>query len=274
MGRLTRCCEKNSKEISCYVKAAGIRLYTTEELSYFLQNYLYLIDENFFDSELLIFLRDGLGRQDLFELVNRSAQKEDPIVLAGKLAGATGDLSRKELSALTQRINEFRRLSPAGRRRIQADMLMDRREFERADAIYCQLLSELEQDDRNLQERGLVYYQKGRICTALFEWEKAGDYFVRAYDILKQEEILQVLFELSRISSVPVCSENLFRAAGTEKLARWESEFRKRRTQIDEEAEQQISQLSGGDGESEAFYRKAEELTDSWQREYRRISKA
>ena len=41
MGRLTRCCEKKNKEISCYVKSAGIRLYTIEELSYFLQNYLY-----------------------------------------------------------------------------------------------------------------------------------------------------------------------------------------------------------------------------------------
>ena len=33
MGRLTRCCEKKNKEISCYVKSAGIRLYTIEELS-------------------------------------------------------------------------------------------------------------------------------------------------------------------------------------------------------------------------------------------------
>lgn len=279
MGRLTRCCEKKNKEISCYVKSAGIRLYTIEELSYFLQNYLYLIDETFFDPALLIFLRDGLGRQDLFELVNYGAGKEEPLLLAGKLAGEIGDLSRTELSALTKKINEFRKLSPAGRIRIQADMLMERGEYEQADIIYDQLLSDLERDNhreresRNRQEQGVLYYQKGRISMALFEWEKAGSLFVHAYEILKKEEILQVLFELSRISSIPVCSEELFRSVPAEKLARWESTFQKRRAQIDEEADQQISQLTDVEEGSEDFYRKAEELTGRWHQDYRRICK-
>lgn len=281
MGRLTRCCEKKGKEISCYVKAAGIRLYTIEELSYFLQNYLYLIDETFFDSDLLIFLRDGIDRQDLFELVRCNAGKEEPMLLAGKLVREIGDLSHKELSALTQKINEFRKLSTAGRIRIQADMLMEHKEYEKADAIYDQLLSNLERDNRNRkewdsrnrQEQGLIYYQKGRIRTALFEWEKAGEYFVHAYEILKKEEILQVLFELSRISSIPVCSEKLFRSVPAEQMVRWEKDFQKRRAQMEEEADQQISSLSDAEKEPDTFYRKAEELTGRWRQEYRRISK-
>lgn len=279
MGRLTRCCEKKSKEISCYVKSAGIRLYTIEELSYFLQNYLYLIDETFFDSGLLIFLRDGLGRQDLFELVNYGAGKVEPLLLAGKLAGEIGDLSEMELSALTKKINEFQKLSPAGRIRIQADMLMERGEYEQADIIYDQLLADLEQDNRkerdsrNRQEQGILYYQKGRISMALFEWEKAGSFFARAYEILKKEEILQVLFELSRISSIPVCSEKLFQSVPAEQLARWESAFQKRRAQIDEETDQQISQLTDVEEKSEVFYLRAEELTDRWHQDYRKIRK-
>lgn len=279
MGRLTRCCEKKNKEISCYVKSAGIRLYTIEELSYFLQNYLYLIDETFFDSGFRLFLRDGLGRQDLFELVNYSAGKLEPLLLAGKLAGEIGDLSRTELSALTKKINEFRKLSPAGRIRIQADMLMERGEYEQADIIYDQLLADSEQnsrkdrDSRNRQEQGFLYFQKGRISMALFEWEKAGSFFVRAYEILQKEEILQVLFELSRISSTPVCSEELFRSVPAEKLSCWESAFQKRRAQIDEEADQQISPLTDVEEESEDFYLRAEELIGRWHQDYRKIRK-
>ena len=279
MGRLTRCCEKKSKEISCYVKSAGIRLYTIEELSYFLQNYLYLIDDTFFDSGLLLFLRDGLRRQDLFELVSNSTEKVEPLLLAGKLAGEIGDLSRTELSVLTKKINEFRKLSPAGRIRMQADMLLERGEYAQADIIYDQLLTELEQenrknrDSRNRQEQGFLYYQKGRISMALFEWEKAGSFFVRAYEILKKEEILQVLFELSRISSMPVCSEDIFRSVPAEQLARWESAFQKRRAQIDEEADRQISPLNDVEEESEDFYLRAEELTDRWHQDYRKIRK-
>ena len=108
---------------------------------------------------------------------------------------------------------------------------------------------------------------------ALFEWEKAGSLFVHAYEILKKEEILQVLFELSQISSIPVCSEELFRSVPAEKLARWESTFQKRRAQIDEEADQQISQLTDVEEGSEDFYRKAEELTGRWHQDYRRICK-
>ena len=279
MGRLTRCCEKKSKEISCYVKSAGIRLYTIEELSYFLQNYLYLIDDTFFDSGLLLFLRDGLRRQDLFELVSNSTEKVEPLLLAGKLAGEIGDLSRTELSVLTKKINEFRKLSPAGRIRMQADMLLERGEYAQADIIYDQLLTELEQenrknrDSRNRQEQGFLYYQKGRISMALFEWEKAGSFFVRAYEILKKEEILQVLFELSRISSMPVCSEDIFRSVPAEQLARWESAFQKRRAQIDEEADRQISPLNDVEEGSEDFYLRAEELTGRWQQDYRKICK-
>lgn len=279
MGRLTRCCEKKNKEISCYVKSAGIRLYTIEELSYFLQNYLYLIDETFFDSGFRLFLRDGLGRQDLFELVNYSAGKLEPLLLAGKLAGEIGDLSRTELSALTKKINEFRKLSPAGRIRIQADMLMERGEYEQADIIYDQLLADSEQnsrkdrDSRNRQEQGFLYFQKGRISMALFEWEKAGSFFVRAYEILQKEEILQVLFELSRISSTPACSEELFRSVPAEKLSCWESAFQKRRAQIDEEADQQISPLTDVEEESEDFYLRAEELIGRWHQDYRKIRK-
>lgn len=279
MGRLTRCCEKKNKEISCYVKSAGIRLYTIEELSYFLQNYLYLIDDTFFDSGFLLFLRDGLGRQDLFELVNYNAGKVEPLLLAGKLAGEIGDLSRTELSALTKKINEFRKFSPEGRIRMQADVLLERGEYAQAEGIYDQLLTEYEQDNRkgrdgrNRQEQGLLYYQKGRISMALFEWEKAGSFFVRAYEILKKEEILQVLFELSRISSIPVCSEEIFRSVPAEQLARWENAFQKCRAQIEEEADRQISPLYDVEDESEDFYLRAEELTGRWQQDYRKICK-
>lgn len=279
MGRLTRCCEKKNKEISCYVKSAGIRLYTIEELTYFLQNYLYLIDDTFFDSGFLLFLRDGLGRQDLFELVSNSAGKVEPLLLAGKLAGEIGDLSRAELSALTKKINEFRKLSPEGRIRVQADMLMERGEYEQANMIYDQLLEVLEQEDgkgrdsRNRQEPGFLYYQKGRISMALFEWEKAGSFFVRAYEILKKEEILQILFELSRISSMPVCSEDIFRSVPAEQVARWESAFQKRRAQIDEEADRQISPLNDVEEGSEDFFLRAEELTGRWHQDYRKICK-
>ena len=279
MGRLTRCCEKKNKEISCYVKSAGIRLYTIEELSYFLQNYLYLIDDTFFDSGFLLFLRDGLGRQDLFELVNYNSGKVEPLLLAGKLAGEIGDLSRTELSALTKKINEFRKLSPEGRIRMQADVLLERGEYAQADGIYDQLLTEYEQDNRkgrdsrNRQEQGFLYYQKGRISMALFEWEKAGSFFVRAYEILKKEEILQVLFELSRISSIPVCSEEIFRSVPAEQLARWENAFQKCRAQIEEEADRQISSLYDVEDESEDFYLRAEELTGRWQQDYRKICK-
>ncbi|MCI6731940.1 MAG: hypothetical protein MR487_06425, partial [Lachnospiraceae bacterium] len=254
-------------------------LYTIEELSYFLQNYLYLIDDTFFDSGFLLFLRDGLGRQDLFELVNYNSGKVEPLLLAGKLAGEIGDLSRTELSALTKKINEFRKLSPEGRIRMQADVLLERGEYAQADGIYDQLLTEYEQDNRkgrdsrNRQEQGFLYYQKGRISMALFEWEKAGSFFVRAYEILKKEEILQVLFELSRISSIPVCSEEIFRSVPAEQLARWENAFQKCRAQIEEEADRQISPLYDVEDESEDFYLRAEELTGRWQQDYRKICK-
>ena len=162
---------------------------------------------------------------------------------------------------------------------MQADVLLERGEYAQAEGIYDQLLTEYEQDNRkgrdgrNRQEQGLLYYQKGRISMALFEWEKAGSFFVRAYEILKKEEILQVLFELSRISSIPVCSEELFRSVPAEQLTRWESAFQKKRAQIEEETDRQISPLNDVEEGSEDFYLRAEELTGRWQQDYRKICK-
>lgn len=103
MGRIVRCARNGNVSLPLYVAAAGIHLYSLEELSYFLQHFLYLVDDNFFDSELLQFLREELKRQDLADLVLSRLSQIKPVVLAGELALAIGDMNESEKIQLKKR---------------------------------------------------------------------------------------------------------------------------------------------------------------------------
>ena len=133
MGRIVRCLDTGEVKNPLYVAAAGIHLYSLEELSYFLQHFLYLIDDAFFDTELMRFLREDLNRRDLAELVVSRVSQVSSVVLAGELACATGDMDETERKFLKEKVSVFQKLPDSGKKKLQADLFLKHKEYDKED---------------------------------------------------------------------------------------------------------------------------------------------
>ncbi len=279
MGRIVRCISEKAVH-PMYVAVAGIHLYSLEELSYFLQNFLYLIDEEFFNSELLRFLKDELKRPDLAELVMARLSRIKPVALAGELALSAGGMSEKEQIQLRKRIEEYLKMSDSGRKKLQADALFARGAYEQAEILYEGLLQQWKYGKAgtgklNESDAGKAYYALGKIRMSAFEWKSAGDALVHAYELLQQEFILQELYELSCISPVEVCEWKVFSRIHGITLRRWQEQFNRKKELIENSlAERDYESMqnrtaAGAEGLSEA-----EVLCGKWKQDFRKIRKS
>lgn len=277
MGRIVRCAGTGKVSTPMYVAAAGIHLYSLEELSYFLQHFLYLVDENFFDSELLRFLREELKRQDLAELVLSRLAQVRPVLLAGELALAIGDMNESEKAQLRKKITAYQKMSVSGRKKLQADMLLKRGEYDQAESIYLLLLSACEDSRDRLtgEEIGEIYYNMGKIHMAAFEWKAAGADLVKSYELLQQESVLQELFELSCISPVEVCDRTVFSGVHGITIRRWQEHFNQKKDRIekalDEIDYEEMMQVQAAGAEGLSM---AEALCREWRQDFRKIRKS
>ena len=274
MGRVVRCLDNGEIKQPMYVAAAGIHLYSSEELSYFLQNFLYLIDESFFDTELMRFLREELKRCDLADLVLSRVSRTGPVALAGELALAIGDMDESEQEQLKKKVVSFQKMSDSGRKRLRADMLLKKKEYDRAAEIYLQLLERIEQrkDRPGDEETGMIYYNLGKIYMTAFEWKKAGNMLVKAYEYLREEAVLQELFELSCISPVKICDESVFSGIHAITLQRWQESLNRKTEQIEKDiAGKDYENTEPAEAENSS---QAELLFRDWKRDFRKISKS
>ncbi len=279
MGRIVRCISEKAVH-PMYVAVAGIHLYSLEELSFFLQNFLYLIDAEFFNSELLRFLKDELKRPDLAELVMARLSRMKPVALAGELALAAGGMSEKEQIQLRKRIEEYLKMPDSGRKKLQADALFARGAYEQAEILYEGLLQQWKYGKAGTgklseSDAGKVYYALGKIRMSAFEWRSAGDALVHAYELLQQEFILQELYELSCISPVEVCEWKVFSRIHGITLRRWQEQFNRKKELIENSlAERDYESMqnraaAGAEGLSEA-----EVLCGKWKQDFRKIRKS
>lgn len=297
MGRIVRCSSEKAVH-PMYVSSAGIHLYSLEELSYFLQNFLYLIDETFFDSELLRFLRDELKRRDLAELVQSQKTGKKPMLLAGELAFAAGDMNPEERLQLKKKMEQFQRLSECGRKKLQADQLFARGAYEQARILYAELIQMWEkqkigtisggaiqlgdaahstntaQEMIEKVDAGKAYYALGKIDMFAFSWKTAGAALQQAYLLLQEESILQMLYELSCISPVEVCEKSIFVNVSGMTIRNWQEQFNRKKEWVEQSlAEKDYEAMQekdavGANGKSEA-----DVVFQKWKQDFRKTCK-
>ena len=288
MGRITRSMETIQPSCPLYVEALELNLYSKEELSYFLQKFLYLTDEAFFNSDLLRFLREELKRPDLSERVLSGIERrENPVLLAGELGLALGELSEAEKGQIKKEMAQYQKLSADGKKKAQADLLYKNKKYEKAEKIYQELVKEQEQGKSKLTETqmGEICYHMGRIYLLFFDWKPAGAALLQACRFSGSEEILHQLYELSCISPVPVCDPEIFEQVHGVTLRRWQTQFQQKKKRLEEEAHN-VFQNSGKEGvpQPEAAKKQGQnsesqspldrEIYEKWKNDFRKIRKS
>ncbi len=191
MGSLILCHKKHAKQ-PYEIFRAHVRIYTIEELCYYLSNNLYLIDHTLMNRQFCDWVDEELEMGDLAEVLRKDLSlpcSEEQFVLAilkGSHIYSDGELTKMEatLDAL-QNQKEVEKL------KYKADSLMKRGEYEFAIREYQSILDSEWDDSLDKEFYGRVYACLGSAYGRMFLYEDAARAYQEAGRICEDEDLIK-----------------------------------------------------------------------------------
>ena len=193
MRGLIYCREPEVKE-PYFARETGLSLYSAEELSYYIVNYVLLLPEDFISERLYRFLGRELGLAEL-EGKLRHFMKQDADMYQGLflLVKELRYYSDEELMQFRDELDGIRSAGPLELLRQRGDFFLDVRQYGNAVHTYDQILRESPRDESFAAE---VWHNRGVACVQLMQYEEAMDCFVRAWRVLSLDSIAREIFVL------------------------------------------------------------------------------
>ena len=231
MGQYILCTSELAAQPLC-IRELGLRLYSGEELCYYIYHNLALIDGDFISAELFSFLDIELGMRDTVSKIKKMLDPSNPQppTLGKVLLLLVRDMhyfNDEELGAFEQELERFRRMTDEERLLERGDALLGRGKYTNAISVYELYLSEngkkgmsIEEEERALQHLAMVYirqylYDKGLSCLK------------RAYELQRSKELLKQIYFLSIYSDVNLPAD-YFTIETPETLMEWQDEYHKK----------------------------------------------
>lgn len=177
-----------------YVSELNKNIYSLEELSYFLYNYMYLVDERFFSDKLVNYVENVLGNPTIAQGIRQTrahgGRLTDTIAFVVKTSGYYSD---KELDKFTKQLELLGNKTNTERIKAKADILMETGKYNLAQTYYNRIIKMGVNPDLPSEFYGNVYHNIGVTYVKMFSFELASEYFARAYGINKDNESLKSL---------------------------------------------------------------------------------
>lgn len=198
MGKLILCTgnyAKNPYEIS----KGSIRLYSIEELCYYLYHNLYYIKEEMFSEEFLRWVEEELQLKKLAAkikvLVEQNYSIKDIVVT---IFCNCDYYSEKEIRDAAAVLDEIELLSDEQKACLKADNYLENGRYAKAASIYELLMADTKTvQAMEKEEQGRLYHNLAVAYVNIASYQEAAIYFERAYKVGENEESLkQYLFAL------------------------------------------------------------------------------
>ncbi|MDD5937241.1 MAG: hypothetical protein PUC65_17020 [Clostridiales bacterium] len=197
MGKLILCTGKTAGKPYIF-KATGTKIYTMEELCYYIYHNVETISEDLFRLELIDFIRNELGlteRADYLEdLVKKRVGIKDLVV---SIFCSADYYDKNEINHLLTEIDVLYRMNPAQRKKRQADYCMRYGQWKEAMRQYRNILNGKEFMELTGEEYGDILHNIGVLEARNGAFLVASDKFREAYERNHREESLkQYLYAL------------------------------------------------------------------------------
>lgn len=257
MGAVKLCVYKTAKR-PYYVEMTGIRLYSAEELAYYLYENLYLIDERIVGERLYVWLEKELEMKALAErLRNGTGSGSHLYNQVMTILQASEYYSEKELQELSEKIKEISGMQAQERMKCRADELMQNENYWAAVTEYERLLSIRQNSRLSVEFYAKVWNNLAGCYGRLFLFEKAAGCFETAYQFQKSNDYRERACYARMLADYGKETERTLEAGATEQFL--------------EQAENTIRELEKKN--CEAMHRTTpEEVLKSEEKKYGRIS--
>lgn len=247
-------CHKGKAKKPYEITRIHRRIYTIEELCYYMCNHLYLIDYTIMNEKLCDWLEEELGLYELAEHLKQNLQQHGSseqfilTILAHSSIYTTG-----ELKQIQDVLEKLKNQKPIEKQKYKADNLLNNGALKPAILIYQSILREEVDESIDKKFYGKVYGCLGAAYGRMFLYEEAARMYEAAYQICEEESMLKAY--------VYACSKYMTKEEYLNFLKRSQI-YQGIDTQLEEEKERIASQMKA------EF---SEEHLELWKEEYRKV---
>ncbi|MBQ6551334.1 MAG: hypothetical protein IJL78_08000 [Lachnospiraceae bacterium] len=230
MGRFLLCGKEAA--LPYEVEEMDLRLYSAEELACFIYDNLSLIDEDFMDSRLLLFIREELELTELSDKLKELKLPDEQDAALFLILSATGYHTEAELNQFKERLEWRKRKSAEERLKEKADILFDRGRYHTAVRAYRELLSG--SADGRMPEG---FYEAAKeslanACGQMSEFGNAEKILTELFQENGSERVLHKLYDTCRLAGDPFPEERFAKFA--DRFSSWAQDFDDRKAAISE----------------------------------------
>lgn len=186
-----RLCQNAVASVPYYIENISTNIYSLEELCYYIQHNIYLLDETIVNEGLCNWIRDALGLKKLYLALYRELERE----------GSLGDfilpifkeisyLSHQEFKEINNVLTRLEHEPDISRQKLKADYLVENGKYVNAIKFYKHILNQSKGSKLGGQFIGEVYYNMGCAYMRMFQYDDAVDCFASAYTNLHTETML------------------------------------------------------------------------------------
>ncbi len=175
-----------------YISELNKNIYSLEELSYFLYNYMYLVDEQFFCEALINYIENVLENPTIAQGIRQSKAHNGKFTeMIAFVVRTSGYYSQKELDKFSKQLELLGSKTSTERVKAKADILMENGKYNMAQVYYNRIIRKGVNTELPDKFYGNVYHNVGVTYVKMFAFEQAANYFRLAYEKNKDEESLK-----------------------------------------------------------------------------------
>ncbi len=273
MGELLLC-NQEMAAMPYYLESISLNVYSMEEICYYIENNLYLLDTDFMDMELCSWVEQELGEKQLSEQLKNVIYQNGSLDKFVSLILQSCCYCSKETEAhIMAVLSEMQSKSAFECGKIRADRFMENQRYYNAVMEYRRLLQMEEENKKQPELSGNIWHNLGTAYARLFLFQDAAECFLSAYSRNQNKESLLAAMAAFRCGNDIDGLEKMQKAYGIsmEEL----HEITEGWTQISRsteitEFEQQIDMLFEGNSDSEEEKQQILEILENWKTEYKK----
>ena len=275
MGKLIQC--SSPLALTPYhFRLTDTNVYSMEEVCYYIWHNIYMIQEEVFDREFVMWIEKELHMEEtshkLACLIQDHKNLKDIVVT---ICCSCYYYDEEEINALIRLMDEIEQMPAYARKKHKGDTYLACHSYEKALEEYEKVFESDEILHAEKEAYGSIFHNMGVAYSNLAEFRKAAEYFLKAYEQNKKDASLsQGLFALRLSKDVEGYKKALVDFdVSPEKQLQWEKEY----TQVISQSSQcrealKIEKLRNvmKSGNVAEYYDKVHKYVLDWKNEYRK----
>lgn len=199
MGKFILCEGQIAKEPFVFV-LTGIKVYTLEELGYYIYHNIETIKVEDFDSRFFQWVALELKREDLVNDWKGLLEKKDGLQeLVCRILRSTDYFTKLELESFGKSLEQLSTLLPVRKKKLEADQYLKYQEYVQALPLYQEIIVSDDAAQLSAKEFGNVLHNMAVIHVHNKAFELAEKEFIQAYTLNQNEESLRQYFFLLKL---------------------------------------------------------------------------